>query len=71
MVNQSTEKKNTRQIQMTIECHKVTVSFAQEANPTLSALVRNTLLDAYIRKTGCAARNSPHKRAVRKCFSSL
>ena len=38
MVNQSTEKKNTRQIQMTIEGHKVTVSFAQEANPTLSAL---------------------------------
>ena len=34
MVNQSTEKKNTRQIQMTIEGHKVTVSFAQEANPT-------------------------------------
>jgi len=52
MVNQSTEKKNTRQIQMTIEGHKVTVSFAQEANPTLSALVRNTLLDAYIRKNG-------------------
>lgn len=71
MVNQSTEKKNIRQIQMTIEGHKVTVSFAQEANPTLSALVRNTLLDAYIRKTGCVARNSLHKRAVRKCFSSL
>ncbi len=34
MVNQSTEKKNTRQIQMTIEGHKVTISFAQEANPT-------------------------------------
>lgn len=56
MVNQSTEKKNTRQIQMTIEGHKVTVSFAQEANPTLSALVRNTLLDAYI----------PKKRAVQR-----
>ena len=54
MVNQSTEKKNTRQIQMTIEGHKVTVSFAQEANPTLSALVRNTLLDAYIRKNVCS-----------------
>ena len=31
MVNQSTEKKNTRQIQLTIEGHKVTISFAQEA----------------------------------------
>ena len=49
MGNQSTEKKNTRQIQMTIEGHKVTISFAQEANPTLSALVRNTLLDAYVK----------------------
>ena len=55
MVNQSTEKKNTREIQMTIEGHKVTVSFAQEANPTLSALVRNSL----------------HKKVVLKCFSSL
>ena len=56
MVNQSTEKKNTRQIQMTI---KVTVSFAQEANPTLSALVRNTLLDAYIRKNGLCSEEQP------------
>ena len=59
MVNQSTEKKNTRQIQMTIEGHKVTVSFAQEANPTLSALVRNTLLDAYIRKNGLCGEEQP------------
>lgn len=59
MVNQSTEKKNTRQIQMTIEGHKVTVSFAQEANPTLSALVRNTLLDAYIRKNGLCSEEQP------------
>ena len=34
------------QIQMTIDGHHVTVSFTQEENPTLSALVRNTLLDA-------------------------
>lgn len=57
--NQSTEKKNTRQIQMTIEGHKVTISFAQEANPTLSALVRNTLLDAYIRKNGLCGEEQP------------
>ena len=59
MGNQSTEKKNTRQIQMTIEGHKVTISFAQEANPTLSALVRNTLLDAYIRKNGLCSEERP------------
>lgn len=72
MVNQSTEKKNTRQIQMTIEGHKVTISFAQEANPTLSALVRNTLLDAYIRKTGCAERNNLHRGTVKNsCRKTL
>ena len=59
MVNQSTEKKTTRQIQMTIEGHKVTISFAQETNPTLSALVRNTLLDAYIRKNGLSSEEQP------------
>ena len=31
-------EKNANQIQMTIEGHKVTISFAQEANPTLSSL---------------------------------
>ena len=30
-------EKNANQIQMTIEGHKVTISFAQEANPTLSS----------------------------------
>lgn len=46
------ERKNTHQIQMTIDGHKITISFAQECNPALSPLVRNTLLDAYIRKNG-------------------
>ena len=59
MVNQRTEKKHTRQIQMTIEGQKVTISLAQEANPTLSALVRNTLLDAYIRKNGLRSEEQP------------
>ena len=52
-------EKNANQIQMTIEGHKVTISFAQEANPTLSALVRNTLLDAYIRKNGLCGEEQP------------
>lgn len=55
MTIQTTEKKNTKQMQMTIDGHKVTISFAQEFNPALSALVRNTLLDAYIRKNGLCA----------------
>lgn len=44
-----------KNIQMTIDSHKVTISFAQEYNPSLSSLVRNTLLDAYIRKNGLSA----------------
>lgn len=59
MVNQVTEKKNARQMQMTIDGHTVTLSFAQEPNPTLSALVRNTLLDAYIRKNGLCGEEQP------------
>ena len=59
MVNQVTEKKNIRQIQMTIDGHTVTLSFSQEPNPTLSALVRNTLLDAYIRKNGLCSEDQP------------
>lgn len=42
-----------------VKADKVTVSFAQEANPTLSALVRNTLLDAYIRKNGLCSEEQP------------
>lgn len=38
---------------------KVTISFAQEANPTLSSLVRNTLLDAYLRKNGLYSEEQP------------
>lgn len=52
MKEQSQDKQNTRQVQMTIDGYKVTISFAPECNPTLSSLVRNTLLDAYIRKNG-------------------
>lgn len=52
MKEQTQERKNTHQIQMTIDGHKITISFAQECNPALSPLVRNTLLDAYIRKNG-------------------
>lgn len=59
MTNQTTEKKNTNQVQMTIDGHKVTISFSQEINPNLSALVRNTLLDAYIRKNGLCAEAQP------------
>lgn len=39
---------------MTIDGHQVTISFAQEYNPSLSKLVRTTLLDSFIRKNELA-----------------
>ncbi len=48
----ATEKISGKQINLIIDGHKVSIGFAQEYNPNLSALVRNTLLDAYIRKNG-------------------
>ena len=57
------------QIQMTIDGHHVTISFTQEENPTLSALVRNTLLDAYIRKNDLSGEEqfAQNKIALLKC----
>ena len=40
----------TKQISMTIDGHKIIVSFASKHNPNISQLVRSTLLDAYVRK---------------------
>lgn len=55
MANHITEKRVGNQIHMTVDGHKVTLSFAEKHNPTLSAVVRNTLLDAYIKRVGLTA----------------
>lgn len=55
MKEQTQEKKNTHQMQLTIDGHKVVITFAAECNPTLSSLVRNTLLDSYIRRNSLGA----------------
>lgn len=55
MANHITEKQVGDQVQMTIDGHKITLSFAEKNNPTLSAVVRNTLLDAYIKRVGLEA----------------
>ncbi len=52
-----TEKICGKQINLIIDGRKVSIGFAQEYNPKLSALVRNTLLDAYIRKNGLCCEN--------------
>lgn len=55
----ATEKVFSKQITLMIDGHKVSIGFAQEYNPKLSALVRNTLLDSYIRKNGLCAEKEP------------
>jgi hypothetical protein len=51
MINQ-TQHKPPKKLNMTIDGHKVMISFATVSNPQISQLVRNTLLDSYIRKNG-------------------
>ena len=50
MATLSTTQNTKPQKQMTINGHKITLSFAPNYNPEISKLVRTTLLDAYIRK---------------------
>ena len=59
MTNKRSDEKQVRQKQMTINGYKVTLSFSEEYNPNLSALVRSTLLDAYIRKNGLCSEERP------------
>ncbi len=38
---------------------KITCTFAKEHNPGLSALIRNTLLDSYIKRVGLGVDDGP------------
>lgn len=51
MKNQNNEK-NQKQLDMCVRGRKVTLSFSEEYNPNLSQLVRNALLDSFIRQNG-------------------
>ena len=51
MQNQNNEK-NPKQLEMCVRGRKVTLSFSEEYNPNLSQLVRNALLDSFIRQNG-------------------
>ena len=51
MKTQNTEK-NQKQLEMCVRGRKVTLSFSEEYNPNLSQLVRNALLDSFIRQNG-------------------
>lgn len=37
---------------MEIDGHKITICFADEFNPALATLVKETLIDAFLRKNG-------------------
>ena len=51
MQNQNNEK-NQNQLEMCVRGRKITLSFSEEYNPELSQLIRNTLLDSFIRQNG-------------------
>ena len=51
MKKQNNEK-NQKQLDMCVRGRKVTLSFSEEYNPILSQLVRNALLDSFIRQNG-------------------
>lgn len=40
---------------MEIDGHKITICFSKEYNPTLAALVKETLIDSFLRKNGICA----------------
>ena len=54
--NDMTEKKTSdldqREVHMTIGGHDITICFSQEYNPTLASLVKETLIDSFLRKMG-------------------
>lgn len=56
-MEQHQKSESEKQMTMLIEGHRVTISFARECNPNLPNLVRNTLLDAYIKKYEIANEN--------------
>lgn len=57
MIKQAQQNK-PQQLSMTIDGHKVTISFANEATPHISQLVRNTLLDSYIKQNDICSEGS-------------
>lgn len=42
---------------MEIDGHKITICFSKEYNPMLAALVKETLIDSFLRKNGICADN--------------
>lgn len=43
---------SAKKLHMSIDGHRVTISFATEHNSDVSSIIRNMLLDDYIRRNG-------------------
>lgn len=57
MIEKKTLNRNQQEVHMTIDGHKITVCFANERNPALASLVKETLIDSFLRKNGIYADN--------------
>ncbi len=51
--------KRPSRISLNIGGRQVTCTFSEEPNPNLSTLIRNTLLDSYLRNTRIGASDTP------------
>ncbi len=40
---------------MEIDGHKITICFSKEHNPALAAMIKETLIDSFLRKNGICA----------------
>lgn len=54
MSDNITSQDSAKKLHMSIDGHRVTISFATEHNSDVSSMIRNMLLDDYIRRNGIA-----------------
>lgn len=52
MAEKKTAAPDQREVHMTIDGHDITICFSQEYNPTLASLVKETLIDSFLRRMG-------------------
>lgn len=52
MAEMVTFDSGTKQAHMVVEGCPITLSFSEDYNPTLAPLVKETLIDAFLRKNG-------------------
>lgn len=55
MVESLRLNRSKQEAHMEIDGHQITISFESAYNPTLAALVKETLIDSFLRKNGICA----------------